>query len=148
MAIHRRVGEKLYLTLQLADRATTKRVFVELMDDTDTIVVSLFEILHVTNGIYRESTQVMPGTEMLRAFYYVYESDGVTLDTGYTTAEEVYVRLEPVIVSESIVGTIEEASISGSILEASLSATIDAEDILNGSINQEQELIGEICNEC
>ena len=162
MSTQRKLNELLYLNLQLFDGEASlpKRVFVQLRDTTGTLTKPQFEIFHVGGGEFRETvaTEAMPNIEMLSASYFVYENDGVTLDTTYAVGKDVYMRdfsAEIIDVNldakVSSVGGGSGASIAGIDLQAeleetTLSADISVEDTLEGEI-VEESLKGEL-DEC
>lgn len=149
MSILVNLGDPMNLALQLFDGNSAKRVFVDLKKVDGSLLTPRFEILHSGNGLYRESTKVMPVDERINAIYYVYNLDGVTLDTDYTIAMDIYMRdLTGEIVEDNldkkisaitfqttqITGDLDNSDIDGEIDTSDLSGTVENSTILEGVV--------------
>lgn len=150
----RKVGDQLYLNLLLdsGNNDLLNRVFVELRNSAGTLIKPVFEIFHVGSGDFRESSEIMPSNDTITAIYFVYQADGVTLDSFFSVVKDVYMRdFEGEIIADTLdakISSIDRASMEGTIednvvlvgevptteiLEASL---LDIE-ILEGTIEEE-----------
>lgn len=149
MAVKVKFGEKLYLALQLYNGVTTKRVFVDLKDTTGALKKPRFELTNAGAGVYLESSETMPTDDKITAHFYVYELDGVTLDTNYTIAVEEYLRditgeivadnidkkLSDISTAQSdIYAEIESSNIENIIESLEISGIVDIEGELEGVI--------------
>ena len=159
MSIQRKLNEKLFLNLQLFDGEASlpKRVFVNLRDGNNNIIAAPFEIFHVSGGEFRENTEVMPNVDTVHAQYFVYEADGVTLDSAYSVGKDVYMRdfsaeiidtnLDAKVssISGGGSGNIAAAIIEGEISEdETLESHLLGDESLEGSLPEEETIVGEI----
>lgn len=138
MSIHVKYGDKLYLSCQLHDRNTTRRVFVDLRKTDGSLVTARFEIPHVAFGVFKEATKTMPAEDSITAHYIVFEADGVTYSTSYTTEQEVYMRdLTGEIVDLNLdrsISSIVDTNLAGTIASNEIDAEITSVSI-SGSLN-------------
>jgi len=137
-----RVGDKLYLNLLLftGNNSGNNRVFVELRGQDGTAIKPIFEIPHIGNGVFRESTETMPVDEIVTAGYFVYAQDGTTPDTKFSTAQGIYRR--------DFVGEISSTD-NTSLLDklnqiTALILSHDSNSELIGTISLETTLVGYI----
>lgn len=138
-----KVGENLIITLQLYDGLASmpKRVFVDLSAPNGTLLFPRFEILHVINGDFRDTTHVMPDLNYVTAQYFVYEPNGITLDDDYIINKDVFMK-------EDVEGVVtNNQPISGIISSNSLSGELDSLQI-DGTLDNELEIVGEVLDEC
>ena len=148
-----KLGDKLYLNLQLytGNNDGNHRVFVELRDEDGILIKPAFEINHVGSGEFRESTETMPSDRMITASFFVYQSDGVTLDTTFSVSKDVYMRdFTAEIVSYNLDAKVSGAGIAdliGSVVEETvITGEFPLDEILSAEI-LETILTGDIC-EC
>lgn len=105
MAIEKKIGEKLKLTLQLHDGLDTmpNRVFVNLVDCENNNIKSDIELPHLGGGFFFESTELMPNVDTLFAKFRVLKSDGLTQSVDHSDEVDRYEKLIPVEIPSSIV---------------------------------------------
>jgi hypothetical protein len=135
--ILRKQNDKLYLRAILFDRTDNfpLRCFCQLYDSTNTLYNTL-EIPHVGDGVFWESSELMPNQEMVTARFNIYENDGVTLSTNHVPAEDRYML-----------------DVTGQIVENNLDATISSissgggQDNIEGLISGDSAIEGEIDTE-
>jgi len=156
----RKQGDLLYLGIQLGDRdvnAATTRVFCLIADNTGTPLEPLFEIPHISGGLYSENVKTMPLNEEVRVFYYINKADGVTPSNKYdpNVYLEVYMRdMSGEIVEENLDKKVSEVSVSvveivGDLSEDNeLSAQLPDEDLLQANLENDLILEGDILDEC
>lgn len=93
-------GAKLYLTAMLGDgslNVSRTKVFVELRDEANALIKAKFEIPHVLNGKYQESTEVMTSDSKLTVDFFITELDGVTPSVLYDPNHVTEVYLKDVV---------------------------------------------------
>ena len=90
----KRVGEKLYLNLQLHDGADSLplRVFVDIFDGDSNKIVNRREIPHNEGGLFQENVEVMPDRSKISAVYSVFELDGLTFSERHSVSKDDFVR--------------------------------------------------------
>ena len=148
-----KLSDPLLLSLQLFDGSASlpKRVYVELSNPAGVLLESRFEIPHVINGDFRDETRLMTTDAYLVAQYFVYENDGVTADEDYIINKDVFIRdITGELVEDLDAGTstIEvTGTLTGEITDTNLSGEINDENILDGLVNEEYTITGEIKDE-
>lgn len=150
MSTQRKYNEKLYLNLQLFDGAASlpKRVFVDLRDEVGSLIKPRFEIAHVGEGEFRESSELMPNVDMVSASYFVYENDGVTLDLSYAVGKDVYMRdYSAEIIDTNLdvkVSTVSGGGSVSNIAGLELLAEVKENDIMETSVSESEDLVATI----
>lgn len=153
MAELRKLGDKLNLNLQLYDGTASlpRRVFCNLVRMDGTLVTPQFELTHVGEGEFTETTKVMTSDSILLAHYYVKLTDGVTLDTNYTVSKDVYVRD---VNGEIIAGGMSSTSVTvlsgmveGEVLSTETIEGTLIDDIVEGNIIEGSVIEGVITDE-
>ena len=145
-------GDPLTINLQLYDGTASmpKRVFVDLTKPDGTFIESRFEIPHVVNGDFRDETRLMTSDYYLTAQYFVYESDGVTIDEDYVINKDIFMRD---VTGEIVEGLSLDASVEvtgtleGVIKETILDGDIFDETPLEGIVIEDNSITGEIQDE-
>ena len=85
-----RFGESIRLNLQLWDGATNKYVRAYLYNSSGASIGTV-DLEHVANGLYSDSSVVMPMTDQVRAVYRVFSDSAHTVESvRHSDALEVF----------------------------------------------------------
>lgn len=153
---YRKVGEKLYLEIQLGDGGDgSTRVFAQIDQPDGTNIVPEFEIAEQADGYYPEETQVMPDQDSIKVKYYIRRSNGTTPSnrydpnflveeflkdvTGQIVEDNLDAQVSSVgVTSQDIEGTIlsDNTELSGSVEAGDLIGTLENDIILEGEIHE------------
>lgn len=138
----RQLGDKLELNLQIydGDDRIPLRVFVELLRADNTVITPLFEISYVSDGYYKESTEVMPNEQFVLARYTVFLNDGVTR----SPQDSIEVESFRLVTAGGAVTTaiIEVSTIDGTILEEQTVDALIISDTIDGDISPDTIIEG------
>lgn len=153
-------NDTLLLSIQLGDRAAnvaTTRVFCELRNPSGVVIEPLFEMSHISDGLYIDVSKTMPGLSEITAHYYINEIDGVTPSNKYDPnvyMEQIMRDFTGEIVEENLDKKVSEVSVStieviGEVNDDNeLSAQMPDDDILQGNLENDLILEGDILDEC
>lgn len=154
---YRKVGDLLYLEIQLGDGGDgSTRVFARIDEVDGTNIVPEFEIAEQLDGYYVENTQVMPDFDTVKVKYFIRRSNGTTPSNKYDPnflVEEFLKDVTGQIIEDNLdapVSSISSASsqeIEGTLLDSEdLEGTVEAGDLI-GTLENDLILEGEI-HEC
>lgn len=141
MAEHkRRVGDTLFLNLQLPLLDTTKHVLAYLYDGAGSLLGSI-ELQSVGGGLYADDVEAMPNTDQVRAQYVVFDDPGFTQEScEYGRSIDVFDREELVPVQfpdEGVVGEIQSSvAVDGRLQASSVSGTLEGDSAI-GAISED-----------
>lgn len=158
MSIFRKINTEMNLSLQLYDGEASlpKVVKCVLRDKLGAVLGSEVILSHVGDGEFKESSTLMPANDIVTAHFTVYNVDGITVDTKYSIAKDLYLR----DYTAEIVATNLDAKVSsvsgdsgygfiGIELEAELESIIldielESEDTLDLTLEPSVSLSGEL----
>ena len=149
----RKLGDTLGLEVQLGDgdvRVAQTRVFADLRELDGTLIGSEFELNHVGNGKYIDTTRVMPDYDKITVTYYIRRSDGTTPSNFYNpnSLSEQFLRdlkgqliedsLSAIPTAQNIEGTVEDdINLEANIQDEEIQGLVDTDESLTGVVNDE-----------
>ena len=73
-------NQNINLSVLLESSATDKIINARIYDDESNVISQSDIVLsHLENGMYTNSSELMPDLDMINVVFFIYESDGVTL---------------------------------------------------------------------
>jgi len=89
--IERKLNEPMKLNLGLSDGTASLPVVVKCkLTQFDGTFISQLTLTHIGDGAFYDETFLMPNFPTVRAKFFVYKSDGVTLDPFFSIADDIY----------------------------------------------------------
>ena len=115
------------LVLQLFDNATNKFVRAVVRDNSDAeISGSPFTLVHEANGLYTNSTALMPNKPFVSVQYLVYDDAGFTTFSSTHSSTSIEIPLEYSSSSCAVEGVVEDSTVLSGVVESAevLTATV------------------------
>jgi hypothetical protein len=130
-----RLGQPIFLNLQLFDGVSNKYVKAHVMDSAGVdLAGSPLNCPHLAHGLYTDESLSMPFSLQVKAVYKVYIDPGFTIPSDeHSDAIDVF-DLDKIDIMANLAGQIEDGSISGKI---------DTTTVVSGSI-EKSEADGEL----
>jgi hypothetical protein len=108
-------GDAIPLVVQLFNGVTDRVVKATLIKPDGTTYASAVTLPHVSTGLYKNSSQLMPLVDYIIATYTIYDDTGLVEDTVYARGSDTFYRSKEEDPSE-LVGTLEDQNmIVGSV---------------------------------
>lgn len=133
-----KVGDSLILSLILEDGVTNKFPRAYAYDASGSAISgSPVDLAHVANGLYRDTSLLMPNTQAVSCVFKVFSDSGhTTLDASYSQELDTFFREDPSLT----IGTV----VSGSL---DLMGTVEELDDLEGQLQTNDDVAG-VIQEC
>lgn len=86
------LGKPVRLNLQLDDGEESLPLIVKavISDEFGNILANDIQLAHVGQGLFKDASFIMPDVPELIAQYFIYEADGVTLNSDYSIGVEAF----------------------------------------------------------